>query len=224
MADKKIIIAIDGPAGAGKSTVAKAVAERAGLPYLDTGALYRAIAWKLTSEGVAPEESEKIKRVLSSLKLSISGGCVYADGQDVSGELRTARIDSVVSAYAAQPAVREALTDIQRAQAADGLVADGRDMGTVVFPEAQLKVFLTASAEERARRRFQERVDRGEAADYAQILKQVEERDHYDMTRELSPLRPAPGCVILDSTKMTADEVTEAITSLAEEFEKQENR
>lgn len=221
---KKIIVTIDGPAGAGKSTTAKAVAEKTGLPYLDTGALYRAVAWKLDKEGVAPEDGGKISETLKNFTISIAGGKVNADGEDVTQAIRTAHVDSIVSAYAARPEVRDALTGFQRAQAADGLVADGRDMGTVIFPEADLKIFLTASAEERARRRCAEREAKGESADYDEILKQVVERDRYDMTREIAPLRPAQGCVILDSTDMSAAEVVDAIASLAKEIEAQENR
>ena len=221
---KKIIVTIDGPAGAGKSTTAKAVAEKTGLPYLDTGALYRAVAWKLDKEGVAPEDGEKIAETLKDFKIEVAGGKVTADGEDVTRAIRTARIDSIVSAYAARPEVRDALAGFQRAQAANGLVADGRDMGTVIFPDAELKIFLTASAEERARRRCAEREAKGESADYDEILKQVIERDRYDMTREIAPLRPAQGCVILDSTDMSASEVVDAIASLAKEIEAQENR
>ena len=221
---KKIIVTIDGPAGAGKSTTAKAVAEKTGLPYLDTGALYRAVAWKLDKEGVAPEDGEKIAETLKDFKIEVAGGKVTADGEDVTQAIRTARVDSIVSAYAARPEVRDALTGFQRAQAANGLVADGRDMGTVIFPDAELKIFLTASAEERARRRCAEREAKGESADYDEILKQVIERDRYDMTREIAPLRPAQGCVILDSTDMSAAEVVDAIASLAKEIEAQENR
>lgn len=221
---KKIIVTIDGPAGAGKSTTAKAVAEKTGLPYLDTGALYRAVAWKLDKEGVAPEDGEKIAETLKDFKIEVAGGKVTADGEDVTRAIRTARVDSIVSAYAARPEVRDALMGFQRAQAANGLVADGRDMGTVIFPDAELKIFLTASAEERARRRCAEREAKGESADYDEILKQVIERDRYDMTREIAPLRPAQGCVILDSTDMSAAEVVDAIASLAKEIEAQENR
>lgn len=221
---KKIIVTIDGPAGAGKSTTAKAVAEKTGLPYLDTGALYRAVAWKLDKEGVAPEDGVKISETLKNFKIAVAGGKVAADGEDVTQAIRTAHVDSIVSAYAARPEVRDALTGFQRAQAANGLVADGRDMGTVIFPEAELKIFLTASAEERARRRCAEREAKGESADYDEILKQVVERDRYDMTREIAPLRPAQGCVILDSTDMSAAEVVDAIASLAKEIEAQENR
>lgn len=221
---KKIIVTIDGPAGAGKSTTAKAVAEKTGLPYLDTGALYRAVAWKLDKEGVAPEDGEKIAETLKDFKIEVAGGKVTADGEDVTRAIRTARVDSIVSAYAARPEVRDALAGFQRAQAANGLVADGRDMGTVILPDAELKIFLTASAEERARRRCAEREAKGESADYDEILKQVIERDRYDMTREIAPLRPAHGCVILDSTNMSASEVVDAIASLAKEIEAQENR
>ncbi|MEG1823151.1 MAG: (d)CMP kinase [Cloacibacillus sp.] len=221
--NKKIVVAIDGPAGAGKSTAAKAVARKLGLPYLDTGALYRAIAWKLDKENIRPEEDEKISEALKDLKLEIKGDTVFADGADVSAAIRTPHIDALVSAYSARREVREALVEMQRAQAVNGLVADGRDMGTVVFPDAQLKVFLTAAAEERAKRRYAERVSRGEEADYDEILKQVLERDHYDMTREISPLRPAPGGLILDSTEMDAEQAADAIASLALEFERQEN-
>lgn len=221
---KKIIVTIDGPAGAGKSTTAKAVAEKTGLSYLDTGALYRAVAWKLDKEGVAPEDGEKIAETLKDFKIEVAGGKVTADGEDVTRAIRTARVDSIVSAYAARPEVRDALAGFQRAQAANGLVADGRDMGTVIFPDAELKIFLTASAEERARRRCAEREAKGESADYDEILKQVIERDRYDMTREIAPLRPAQGCVILDSTDMSAAEVVDAIASLAKEIEAQENR
>ena len=221
---KRIIVTIDGPAGAGKSTTAKAVSEKTGLPYLDTGALYRAVAWKLDKEGVAPEDGEKIAETLKDFKIEVAGGKVTANGEDVTRAIRTARVDSIVSAYAARPEVRDALTGFQRAQAANGLVADGRDMGTVIFPDAELKIFLTASAEERARRRCAEREAKGESADYDEILKQVIERDRYDMTREIAPLRPAQGCVILDSTDMSASEVVDAIASLAKEIEAQENR
>ena len=211
-------ITIDGPAGAGKSTIARLVAGKAGLPYLDTGAIYRAIAWKLSSDGIAPENSGKLEDALDKISVSLADGKVSVDGRDVSKEIRTAEIDRIVSPYAALKAVRDSLLSLQRQQAAAGLVADGRDMGTVVFPDADLKIFLTASAEERASRRYKERMAKGEAADYDEILKQVNERDRYDMTREVAPLRPADGCVILDSTSMTIDEVVDAISSLAGEL------
>ncbi|MCF0247068.1 MAG: (d)CMP kinase [Synergistes sp.] len=216
--NNKIVVTIDGPAGAGKSTVARAAAERVGLPYLDTGALYRAIAWKLNKEGIPAEEGEKISAALSKLKLTLTSEGIFVDGEDVTTAIRTPEVDAIVSPYAARPEVRDALIELQRAQAAGGLVADGRDMGTVVFPEAELKIFLTASAEVRAARRCKERLERGEESDYEEVLKMVIERDRIDMTREVAPLRPAPGCIILDSSDMNAEQVIDVVSSLALQY------
>ena len=215
---RKLVITIDGPAGAGKSTVARIAADKLGLPYLDTGAIYRAVTWRLIQDGTAPDETEKITAALQNISVSLSGGRVLVNGRDVTAEIRRPAIDAAVSSFSAHRPVRDALIGFQRGQASEGLVADGRDMGTVVFPDADLKIFLTADAEERARRRYKERVERGENADFDEILKYVNERDLYDMNREIAPLRPAPGCVILDSTKMTIEEVTDVIVSLAREL------
>ena len=215
---RKLVITIDGPAGAGKSTVARIAADKLGLPYLDTGAIYRAVTWRLIQDGTAPDETEKITAALQNISVSLSGGRVLVNGRDETAEIRRPAIDAAVSSFSALRPVRDALIGFQRGQASEGLVADGRDMGTVVFPDADLKIFLTADAEERARRRYKERVERGENADFDEILKYVNERDLYDMNREIAPLRPAPGCVILDSTKMTIEEVTDVIVSLAREL------
>lgn len=215
---RSLVITIDGPAGAGKSTVAKTAAEKLGLPYLDTGAIYRAVTWFLRDRSVAPEETEKIEVVLAGMALSLSDGRVSVNGRDVTAEIRTPDVDAEVSSYSALKPVRAALMGLQREQASNGLVADGRDMGSVVFPDADLKIFLTADAEERAKRRYRERLARGEKADYEAILRHVNERDFYDMNREIAPLRPAAGCVILDSTRMTVEEVVDVIVSLAREL------
>ncbi|MDO4988097.1 MAG: (d)CMP kinase [Synergistes sp.] len=218
----KIIVTIDGPAGAGKSTVARAAAKRIGLPYLDTGALYRGVAWRMNKDGINADEGSLMSEVLTTFKLEQRNGKLFADGVDITSHIRTPEIDRLVSVYAARPEVRNALVDLQRSQAVNGLVADGRDMGTVVFPEAELKIFLTASAEERARRRCDERIARGEKnVNYDEVLRQVIERDRYDMEREIAPLRPAQGCIILDTTDMSIEEVIDAVTSLAKEFMRQ---
>lgn len=216
--NKPLVITIDGPAGAGKSTVARGVADAVGVPYLDTGAIYRAIAWHMLEKKIAPEQTDAIVKEMQNFSLSLKGGRVFVDGKDVSEEIRTSQIDAAVSPYAALGPVRDAILSLQRAQAQHGLVADGRDMGTVVFPDADLKIFLTATAEERATRRYKERIGKGEDVDYDEILRQVNERDKYDMNRELSPLRPASGALILDSTSMSAAEVIHAIAALAGEL------
>lgn len=209
-----LIIAIDGPAGSGKSTVAKAVAQRLGIDYLDTGALYRAIALWLDKRGVPPEESERLKEELKKLRVKIKGGKVYVNGCDVTEAIRSSRVDAIVSAYSALPTVRECLFSIQRAQVScRGLVADGRDMGTVVFPEAQIKVFLTASPEERARRRWLESSDKG-GLSYEEVLKGIRERDALDSGRSLSPLRVAPDACVIDTTRLSVDEVVDRIIDL----------
>ena len=215
---RPLLITIDGPAGAGKSTVAKNAAGKLGLPYLDTGAIYRAVTWWLKAANIAPQETVKLEAALKGISVSLSLEGLSVNGRDVTAEIRTSDVDEAVSSYSALKPVRDALLGLQREQASKGLVADGRDMGTVVFPHADLKIFLTADAEERAKRRYKERLDRGEKAEYQEILKYVNERDHYDMNREIAPLSPAPGCVILDSTNMSIEQVTDIIVCLAKEL------
>lgn len=222
---KPLVVAIDGPAAAGKSTVARRVAEKLGVQYLDTGAIYRAIAWLLDSKGIEVGDEAAIRKVLGGeTDIEINSGRISVNGTDVTDAIRTPAIDKLVSPVSALKYVRDSILAVQRQQSENGLVADGRDIGTVVLPEADLKIFLTASAEERAGRRCKERIGRGENADYDEILRQVNERDHADMNREISPLRPAPGAVVLDTTEMTLEEVVEIIASLAEELEAQNKR
>jgi cytidylate kinase len=194
------VIVIDGPAGAGKSTVAKEVARRLDLPFLDTGAIYRAITLVMLRNNVPAADSPELRRHLADFCVSFSDCRTFVCGEDVTRAIRTPEIDRAVSPYSALPAVRDSLLDIQRELAADGLVAEGRDMGTVVFPSADVKIFLTASPEERAMRRYRERVERGDAASYDDILEAVNRRDRIDSERDAAPLRAAEGAVIFDTT------------------------
>ncbi len=212
------VITIDGPAGAGKSTVAKQAAEKLGIPYLDSGAIYRAITWYMLRAGIPAEESSALEAALGGMFFELKQGGISVNGKDVSKEIRTAEIDKNVSAYSALKIVRDSILGIQRAQAKNGLVADGRDMGTTVYPNADLKIFLTAAAKERAKRRYEERMAKGEPADYNAILEQVLARDKYDTNREVSPLIPAENCIVIDSTHMSAEQVVSEIVRLAEEL------
>lgn len=219
-----MIIAIDGPAGSGKSTVAKQVAKMLGFHYLDTGAMYRSVAWLALERGVSLDDAEAVAQLAREEAITFThepgnplpSGVAIA-GCDVTLQIRTPRIDKAVSPVSAIPAVREALTQQQRAIAAsENIVMEGRDIGTVVFPNAELKVFLTASAEERARRRALQNAERGFGeTDQAAILADIIRRDQADSTRSVAPLRAAEDAVQLDTTGMGIDEVCEAIANLA---------
>ncbi|MGN0037614.1 MAG: (d)CMP kinase [Coriobacteriales bacterium] len=219
-----MIIAIDGPAGSGKSTVAKQVAKMLGFHYLDTGAMYRSVAWLALERGVSLDDAEAVAQLAREEAITFThepgnplpSGVAIA-GCDVTLQIRTPRIDKAVSPVSAIPAVREALTQQQRAIAAsENIVMEGRDIGTVVFPNAELKVFLTASAEERARRRALQNAERGFGeTDQAAILADIIRRDQADSTRSVAPLCAAEDAVQLDTTGMGIDEVCEAIANLA---------
>lgn len=219
-----MIIAIDGPAGSGKSTVAKKVAKLLDFHYLDTGAMYRCIAWLALERGVSLDDADAVAELAASEPIvfaheagnPLPSGVAIA-GTDVTLEIRTPRIDKSVSAVSAIPAVREALTNQQRIIAAsDNIVMEGRDIGTVVFPNAEVKVFLTASPEERAQRRALQNEQRGFGeTDAAVILADIIARDEADSTRDVAPLKPADDAHMLDTTGMTIDEVCEAIAALA---------
>ncbi len=206
------VITIDGPAGAGKSSVAKRLAQLLGIHYLDTGAIYRAIALVLAEAGIRPEESESLKKALPDIKIELRGETVLANGDDVSREIRTPKADRLSSVYSALPSVRQALLGLQRDQEKYGsLVVEGRDEGSVVFPKAPLKFFLTATPEARARRRCLERERRGEPVDYGEVLASIRERDTADSSRDVSPLVQPEGAVRVDTSDMTEDEVVELL-------------
>ncbi|MCX7828624.1 MAG: (d)CMP kinase [Thermanaerothrix sp.] len=205
------VVVLDGPAGSGKSTVAKMLARALGLPHLDTGAIYRAVALYMRQRGIPPEDSDELRRALEGVAVEMREGRVLLCGCDVTEEIRAPEVDSVVSSYAAIPSVRRALLGFQRDQARCGVVAEGRDMGSVVFPDADVKIFLTASPEERARRRHLQRLSSGVESDYDEVLRQVMERDRLDTQRECSPLQMDPGAFLLDTTGLSLEQVVEVL-------------
>jgi CMP/dCMP kinase len=217
------ICAIDGPSSSGKGTISRLVAAKVGWNLLDSGALYRLVALGGLMRNLDPDDVEQHVAVARSMKIqfgSVGAGeeHVTLDGRDVTGKIRTETAGAGASRVAAWPAVRAALTDRQRAFAEPpGLVADGRDMGTVIFPEARLKVFLTASAEERAQRRHKQLIGKGSAASLAALSREIAERDLRDSTRQVAPLKPAPDAELLDSTGLSIDAVVERVLSLGRE-------
>lgn len=220
-----MIVAIDGPAASGKSTVAKALATRMGLAYLDTGAMYRAVAVEAVRRGIDLTDASALTALANAVAVSFShdeGAAmpthVLVDGRDVTGAIRSPEIDAAVSPVSAVPGVREAMVDQQRRIAAESAstVLEGRDIGTVVFPNADVKVFLTASAQERARRRTIDMHDRGVEMTPSEVQAKLESRDLYDSTREASPLACAGDAELIDTTGMTIDEVVGRIASLVE--------
>ena len=220
-----MIIAIDGPSGAGKSTVAKAVAKKLGFSCLDTGAMYRAIAWQALADGVALDDDAALGEVARTCVIAFGHEAgdpvpkrVFVGDAEVTDAIRTAEIDRAVSPVSAAPSVREALVDQQRRIGRAGdYVVEGRDIGTVVFPEAPVKVFLTASDEERAHRRVRQNVDRGIGSiDYDGVLADLRRRDELDSSRATSPLRAADDAVHLDSTGRYIEEVIDEICAMAD--------
>ena len=210
------VVAIDGPAGAGKSTIARALARRLGVPYLDTGAMYRAVTHAALRDGVEPNDAERVTRLAAVSRIDVDEEKVTVDGKDVTREIRTDRINQAVSHVAAISGVRSILREQQRAWVAarGGGVVEGRDIGTVVFPDATLKVFLTASPEVRARRRVAE-----SGGDVDAIARSIAERDRLDSSRVDSPLMTADGSVTVDTSNLSIEEVVEKLHSLVVERE-----
>ncbi|MDO5124650.1 MAG: (d)CMP kinase [Eubacteriales bacterium] len=207
-----IAIAIDGPAGAGKSTIAKAAARSLGFIYVDTGAMYRSIGLFVLRNGVAPDDRENVVPLLKVLKLSLARNdkgeqLVLIGDEDVSGLIRTEQVSMAASKVSAIPEVREYLLGVQRDMAkTENVIMDGRDIGTVVLPDAKVKIFLTASAEIRAKRRFDELAAKGETVSYDDVLRDVKERDFNDMNRPIAPLKPAEDSILVDTSELSLEE------------------
>lgn len=214
-----MIIAIDGPAGAGKSTIAKLLAKKLGILYLDTGAMYRAVGLKAVENGVDISDEDAVKKMLDSttvdVKICDSVQRVYLDGQDVTGRIREHRVSKAASDISAVPCVRYKMVELQREIASRcDTVLDGRDIGTFVLPNAEYKIFLTASVAERARRRYEELKAKGEDCTLESITADIEKRDYNDSHRALAPLRKADDAVGIDTTNLTIEEVADKLTAL----------
>jgi cytidylate kinase len=219
-----LVIAIDGPAGAGKSTVAQMLAKRLGLPYVDSGATYRAAALKVLNDGIAPEDKPSIISAIAMAEIRLqpsnSSFRVLLNGEDVTEQIRSPEVTLTAATISRLPEVREKLISLQRTFARfPGVVMEGRDIGTVVFPDAPLKIFLTAQPEERARRRLKDERKKGREATLERTAYEIGRRDQLDAERKISPLVAAPDAFQIDSTDLTAQEVVERIIALARERE-----
>jgi cytidylate kinase len=218
MAARGLIIAIDGPSGVGKGTVARAVARRLGYRHVDTGAMYRAVAWEALHLGISLEDGPAVTALAEHAAFDLDRDRVVIDGHDVTTAIRTPEIDRAATLVARQAPVRAQLVARQREMGADGaIVMEGRDIGTVVFPEAHVKVFLDASPEERARRRANDPAHAGHGTALASVAVELQARDQSDRTRAASPLVMAPGAVRIDTTNVPAEEVVRQVCALVEE-------
>lgn len=218
-----VAIALDGPAGAGKSSIAKRAAKALDFIYVDTGALYRTIGLAATRKGVEPKTSAEVEKLLSEITVDLTFNdkgeqIVLLDGEDVSGLIRTPEASMMASKISAVPSVRAYLLDLQRNMAkSHNVIMDGRDIGTVVLPDAKVKIFLTASPEARAQRRYKELCEKGMDVKYEDILNDVITRDYNDSHRETAPLKPAEGCVMVDTTELDFEQSVEKIISVIKE-------
>ncbi len=218
-----IAIALDGPAGAGKSSIARRAAKALGYIYVDTGALYRTVGLAAMRNNVEPKPSAELEHLLASIHVELTFNetgeqIVLLDGEDVSGEIRTSEASKMASNISAVPAVRAYLLDLQRDMAkTNNVIMDGRDIGTVVLPDAKVKIFLTASPEARAQRRYKEMVEKGMDVQYESVLKDVMERDYNDMHREIAPLKPAEGSITVDTTELDFEQSIDAVINVIKE-------
>lgn len=221
---KAPVICIDGPAASGKTTVARLLADRLGFFYLDTGVLYRAVTWVAIQRGIEPGDGEVLGKLATEILIEVKPApagdlrqtIVIADGEDVSLAIRSPKVDAHVSEVSAHPSVRTALIGVQRSIAEKGgVILAGRDAGTVIWPESKVKIYLTASDEERARRRVKQAEEQGTHLDYETVLAELRRRDQYDSSRAVAPLRAAPDAIILDTTSLSVEEVVSEILQIA---------
>ena len=213
------IVAIDGPAGSGKGTITKKVGEKLGLINIDTGAMFRCVTLNMIQEKVTLEEEEKIKEILKNIKIELKENEeVFLNGINVSQKIREEEVTKMVSPVSVLPMVREKMLILQREMAkGKNIIMEGRDIGTVVFPKANVKIYLDASPEERARRRVKQNQEKGMESSYEEVLKNIMERDKRDLSREIAPLKQAEDAIYIDSSDMTIDEVVDKIIKIIQE-------
>jgi cytidylate kinase len=220
---KKLTIAIDGPSGAGKSTVARSLAKRLSYIYIDTGAMYRSVALRVKEKSISPEDKLALNQLASSLHITFfteeEQTHVFCEGEDITEAIRTPEISRLASAISKQKGVREALVRMQREMGKEGgVVLEGRDIGTVVFPDADVKFYLDAESDERVRRRYYEMVEKGVRVDYKETQEELVQRDHHDMHRIHSPLKKASDALLIDSTHRSVEEVVEEMVGIISRF------
>ena len=213
-----IRVAIDGPGGTGKSSIAKAVAEKLGLEYIDTGAMYRSMGLKALREGISPADTEAVEKMLADTVLDFRDNHMYLDGEDVSGLIRTNEVSMAASNISKLPCVRAKADALSKHLASTkNVIMEGRDIGTIVIPDAEVKIFMTAAPEVRAQRRFLQLQQQGKPADYDQIFDEIQKRDYQDSHRDYHPLKQADDAVLLDTSNMTKEENIEAVIELIRE-------
>ncbi len=219
-----MVIAIDGPAGSGKGTVTELLAKELNFTKIDTGAMYRAITWEVIQKKVSLEDIEKIKEILCNSKIEFQKERVFLNQREITNEIRTKEVSNLVSQVSHIVEVRNAMVKLQREMGENrDIIMEGRDIGTNVFPNAEVKIYLDASPEERARRRYEQNLEKGISTTYEEVLENVKFRDHNDKTSNVGPLRIAEDAVIVDSTDLTIEEVVETIKKIVEKKEKKEN-
>lgn len=207
-------VAIDGPSGAGKSTIAKAVAKQLGIDYIDTGAMYRSVGYKMMRSGIPASDEAAVKAMLADTDIDFRDGDIFLDGRKVNDVIRTSEVAKMASECSVLPDVRAKLVDLQRQMGSrKSVIMDGRDIGTNVLKDAEYKFFLTASAEERAERRYKELAEKGEKISFDEVLRDIKQRDHNDMTRKLNPLRKAEDAVEIDTTGLSIEEVINKVVT-----------
>lgn len=219
------VVAIDGPAGTGKGTVTKLISKKTGLVNIDTGAMYRCVTLECMELGIEPEESESLSKVLRDIQIRLENKNgvqkVFLHGRDVSKEIRTPEVDSLVAKFAALKSVRDKITPMQRKMGEEqDVIMEGRDIGTVVFPNADVKIYLDCSLEERAKRRYRQNLGKGIDESYEDILSSIKERHRLETEREIAPFVKAEDAILVDSTEMTIEEVVETILELIEKVRK----